>query len=372
MTEDVYQKLSELLDKNPTACPPSEEIQEILRILLTPEEAAVALGLSFAPLDIQVIADRAGVDPQVAGVRLESMADKGLVFSRKAKGVWGYSLFNVVIFFENLYRKVGSKETLEKLTPLWKSYFKFSSTLFLQQKDNKPPSLFRVIPIQKVIEPRLEVLIYEKVVDMIEQAEVVGISQCACRNLWKNCEAPRETCMVFDHLCNHLVERGFARYLSKDEMKEKLLEFDQKGLVRMVNNTRDRLHLICHCCSCCCGELRFLKETGYAGRIANSSLVSENDSDRCQGCGICADKRCPVKAIEMKEERPIVQEDQCLGCGLCVTGCPNKAMKMRLRTKIPDPFPNMPELGKSLLQARGKLDAFIEVMNPTYRPKRME
>lgn len=368
MGKDVYEKLRELLDRHPVSCPPIDEIQQILRILFSPEEAAVALGLSFAPLGVQEIAERARVDPQGAGEKLESMADKGLIFARQKEGAWGYGLFNRITLFENSYRKGASNEITEKLTPLWQSYFTILSGI----KDYKPAPLFRVIPLQKVIETRTEVLSYERVFEMIDKAKVVGITQCACRNLYQNCDAPRETCMVFDHMCTHLVQRGFARYLSKEEMKEKLEEFDQKGLFRLTNNTRDRLDIICHCCSCCCGTLRFLKESGGFNKIASSSLVSENNPDRCKGCGICADKRCPVQAIEMKEERPIVREKDCLGCGLCVTGCPNKAMKMKPRTEVTEPFANFNEWGMRTLQERGRLEAFMEVMNPAYRPKGLE
>jgi Na+-translocating ferredoxin:NAD+ oxidoreductase subunit B len=365
MEKDIYENLRELLDRNPVFCPPAKEIQEILRILFTPEEAAVALGLSFVPMEVQMIAARAGVDPLEAGGKLESMADKGLVFAQKNKGAWGYALFNRFILFENCFRKGVSNETTEKLTPLWQRYLTILSPI----KDYKPAPLARVIPLQKVIEPRTEVLSYERVFEMIDRAELVGITQCACRNLYQNCDGPREACMVFDQMCTHLVERGFARYLSKEEMKEKLEEFDQKGLVRMANNTMDRLNFICHCCSCCCATLRVLKESQGFYKIAGSSLVAENDPDLCLGCGICADKICPVQAIEMQEERPIVREEQCLGCGLCVTGCPNKARKMRPRIEFTEPFANLPEWGKLVLEEQGKLKAFMEVMNPAYRPK---
>jgi len=371
MLKDVYEELRELLDRHPFDCPPAREIQEILRILFTPEEAAVALGLSFVPLGVQQIAERAGVVLQEAGEKLESMADKGVIFARRKEGAWGYALFSFVPLFENSYRKGVHNETLEKLTPLWRSYWKLLSKLS-GTKEYKQTPFFRVIPIQKEIEYRAEVLNYEKVFEMIDVARVVGISNCACRSLQQNCQAPLETCMVFDSMCTYLVERGFARYLSKEEMKNKLKEFDQAGLVRMVNNTRDRLEIICHCCSCCCGSLRRLIESGCAGVIANSSLVSENNPDRCTGCGVCADQRCPVKAIEMNEERPVVKEEQCLGCGLCVTGCPNNARNMRPRAEITEPFANLSEWGMHALQARGGFEAFMEVMNPAFRPKQVK
>ncbi len=41
----------------------------------------------------------------------------------------------------------------------------------------------------------------------------------------------------------------------------------------------------------------------------------------CIGCSICA-KKCPVDAIEMEDELPVVDTETCIGCNLCVKECP--------------------------------------------------
>src|SRR5574341_1364241 len=105
MAIDLYERLRELLDSHPFGCPPAPEITEILKILFTEEEAKVALGLAFFPFTVQEIADKAGVSFQEAEIRLESLANKGLVFARKKDGVWGYALFDMVRLYENPFRK---------------------------------------------------------------------------------------------------------------------------------------------------------------------------------------------------------------------------------------------------------------------------
>ena len=53
-------------------------------------------------------------------------------------------------------------------------------------------------------------------------------------------------------------------------------------------------------------------------------LVAAVFSERCAGCGICADV-CTENAIEI-DEHAVVNCDICTGCGKCVSECPNEAI----------------------------------------------
>jgi len=357
MPEHLYEKLRELIDVHPLGCPPSPEVIELLKILFSEDEARVALGLGFIPFALDEIARRVGVDPIEAEPHLESLADKGVVYAREKNGVKGYALLNVINLFENPYRKGLNDETMNKLTPLWSKY---RSTL-LPNLGGETTSISRVVPIQQKIESKAEVLSYEKIDELIDQAKVVGIARCACREFEQKCDAPREACMVFDATCTYLVERGFARYLAKDEMKQKLREFDDAGLVRQVNNTRDRLEFVCHCCSCCCRLLSALTEFSNPRIMTKSAFLPVTDFDKCQGCGTCADERCPMAARMMVDEKPVLNVEKCIGCGLCATGCPNDAIRMERTAEVSEPPADYIELGMRLLQEKGKLEEFLKV-----------
>ncbi len=56
---DRYEKLREILHTHPAGAPKSKTFGEILRILFTPEEVEVALGLVFVPRNVQEIAKAA-------------------------------------------------------------------------------------------------------------------------------------------------------------------------------------------------------------------------------------------------------------------------------------------------------------------------
>lgn len=359
MSSDVYENLRALLDCHPFGCPSSPEIIEILKILFTDDEAKVALGLSFRPFTVEEIAVRAGLDPQGITQQLESLASKGLVYAREKDGVWKYVLYDTFRIFENPFRKRIDDETINKLTPLWKNYWNTFSKEF-----DRPTSPFRVIPIQEKIESVSKVLPYEKIYGMIDQAKVVGITRCACRELEQKCDAPRETCMIFNAACTFMVERGFAQYLTKKQMKEKVNELASAGLVLMVNNTQDGLDMICGCCPCCCRVLRIVKDFGNSQALARSAFIPVWDMEHCAGCGKCAEERCPMKAIDMVDEKPFMEIEQCIGCGLCVTGCPNDAIHFEKRTEVPGTPATIQDLGMQMLQARGKLNDFLKVITP--------
>ncbi len=361
MPDEVHERLRELLDRHPTGCAPAPEIIEILKAFFTEEEAKVALGLGFRPFGAEDVARRAGVDADTAQRCLDSLADKAVVFVREKEGKLGYALLPVMPgIFEFPYMKGMSDEMRLKLTPLWRKYLPELGK-GLSGTDTR---FSRIIPIQEEVDSEPGVLPYQKVYEMIDKAAVLGIATCACRDMERKCDAPREACMLFDQTCTYLVERGFGRYLDKEEMKEKLREFDEAGLVHQINNVQERLTFVCNCCTCCCGLLRVSLEWGHAPVFASSGFAPEVDAELCTSCGICADERCPVGAITVGGETVVVDRRLCIGCGLCVSGCPEGALRLVGVRESPEPPQTTGEMGMKILQEKGKLEAFLEVTSP--------
>lgn len=355
---NVYKKLIEILDKHPSGCVESDEIEEILKILFTEEEAKIACNMVFVPKPVEWIAKRAGTSVEFARQKLESLANKGVIYAREKDGIWGYSLLPVMPgIFEFPYMKGKKTEILEKLQPLWRSYLPKLSSGF----GTSSVSFSRVIPIQEEVVSVPGVLTYEMVYELIDKAKVVGIAHCACRELEEKCNAPKEACMLFDETCDFLVRRGFARYITKEEMKEKLKEFDKAGLVHQVNNSRDKLTFICNCCSCCCGLLRSLLEFKNPYVLTSSGFVPDVNTEICTGCSICSNERCHTGAITIVNNVAQIDKNKCIGCGLCVTGCSNNAMKLTRRENILQPPETIREMGMKILEEKGKLHDFIKL-----------
>jgi electron transport complex protein RnfB len=105
---------------------------------------------------------------------------------------------------------------------------------------------------------------------------------------------------------------------------------------------------LCSCCNDCCGLfVKAARTKPVLGKVtyAKSRFIVQDDPEVCTACGICADNRCPVGAITMKDlpefggECSFTDIEECIGCGLCVLTCPNEARKMKL-VRPPDYIPS--------------------------------
>jgi NAD-dependent dihydropyrimidine dehydrogenase PreA subunit len=118
-----------------------------------------------------------------------------------------------------------------------------------------------------------------------------------------------------------------ARPITKKEAYDILKLSEEAGLVHLTSNIENGHYFICNCCSCCCGVLRGVNDYGGAKGV-NSNYYAKIDEAECVSCGVCADERCQVFAIEATDDAYVVHEDKCIGCGLCISTCPSDAITL--------------------------------------------
>jgi uncharacterized Fe-S center protein len=62
------------------------------------------------------------------------------------------------------------------------------------------------------------------------------------------------------------------------------------------------------------------------GKLAQHCDVTPSFyEDKCIGCGEC-EKVCPVSAIQMENDRSVLDRAKCIGCANCIAACPSGAL----------------------------------------------
>ena len=329
--EEAYRALAERLSKFPIGVVINETLMEILKILYREEEAQIGSQFPIKPRPLSEIADLTGYPEKKLSNILNEMADKGLVVDIPRKSTVYYMLSPVVVgFFEYSLMRAG-KANLKALSELYEEYFqnrKVAEEIF-----GSDPKMFRTLIYERYI-PELiqtEVLDYEKASTVIRESGGGALSICACRHksyhLGEPCRYPMEDiCTSLGRPAEWLIRRGFARRASVDELLRNLERSYKLGLVLNCDNVINEPAYICHCCGCCCGPLRAIKEHGIFA-LQPSGFYPRIDEEGCLNCDTCVDA-CHLNALVATEAVPNINREICIGCGVCASVCPAEALEM--------------------------------------------
>jgi Pyruvate/2-oxoacid:ferredoxin oxidoreductase delta subunit len=309
-------------------------------MLFSPEEAHVAASLDFVPEPEEVVAKRAGVDPDVAADLLTRMASRALI--RGVKQPDGVRVFRNLLFIPGLFEMVhivpSPAVDMEKLGGLFEKYFQDGWGRAMH--GHKVP-IGRALP--PIGPPTEAVLPHEDVVKIVEQAPAAVLVDCTCREAVRKCDCPIDICMGLGQGMlggaiegdpvmepKYMVGLPHARLLSIDEAVHILERAEKAGLVHVTMNFQEDSWLICNCCSHACFLLRGASELDIPHAVAPSSFWSVIDEDGCTGCGAC-EPVCPMLAISMEDHVAKVDYERCLGCGVCVSSCLPEAIRLEKR-----------------------------------------
>ena len=198
------------------------------------------------------------------------------------------------------------------------------------------------IPVNVEIEADHSVLNVEEAMKYLEEAHTLAVSDCFCRGLRHNCDAPLNVCISMNEKAEyHLGDREATlrrnrREITKEEAADILRESHEAGLVLMAYVANDfpgaelkpdEVFSICGCCSCCCSQFSAVLRYGLAPHLLTSKAISVTDASACVDCGGCVD-RCQFGAREMVDGSLAFNPDLCFGCGLCVSTCPSAAITL--------------------------------------------
>jgi Pyruvate/2-oxoacid:ferredoxin oxidoreductase delta subunit len=375
---DAYGDLAARLQRGPVALPEPHDSRrraawrDIIEILFSADDAALAARLPVVPAGLEALAARLSLEPEALRPKLEALADKGLVLDLVDRG--GRTTYMlappVVGFFEFSMMRLDDGLPKARLARAYEAY-QHHDTAFLEEV-SAATAIGRTLVHEPAPADDLlsEVMDWERASACIEAAESVAVTNCFCRHtaeqLGRRCEYPMEACMSLDTGADYLVRHGFARPICREEGIEILTMARENGMVHIADNVRQEITYICSCCACCCSELRSVREG--LPIVQPSGFRAATDEERCRGCGRCV-RACPVQAVSLVSRGPRrdhgddtskkllghIDLDACLGCGVCVEACRDHAMHMERRPQQPYvPLNSVERITRRMLE-RGRL-----------------
>jgi electron transport complex protein RnfB len=346
---DAYERLAAALDRLANGFPRTEsgvELQ-VLRKMVSPEEAALAAVMTATPEPVIRIAERAGVDIHAAGQMLKTLARREIVWVSSTPGARGFRLAPFVV---GSYEPHMRNQPDAEFAQLIEAYFTAAGWSLGMAAQ---PALQRVVPARSAVKSEW-VLPYDDVRTLLLGAKSFVIGDCVCRVQQdlldhRQCDFPVKACLWFSN-----AEADREDVNSRAEALEFLDRIEKIGLVHTVSNVAEGVGYVCNCCGCCCGLLRGINEWGIDDSVAHANYYAEIDEEACTGCAVCLG-RCQVGAISENDGTYVVDRARCIGCGLCVTGCGVKAATLRRKPpeEIVPPPPTFAAWEQERLANRG-------------------
>jgi Pyruvate/2-oxoacid:ferredoxin oxidoreductase delta subunit/predicted transcriptional regulator len=317
MTEmTLYEQLAETV-----GAAGSSPIAKIFETMADENEAKVLLAAS-PPATVEEISQKTGIPSGEVDKIVESLFQKGLMFKSRKEDAIRYYRVRHIIQFHDATSVV--KDLSPELISLWKKYMDAEWVGYREKLMGMMPKPgLRVVPVNVSIEPQSQVLAFDDVKNLIEEANTIAVTNCACRAVEGKCEGRLERCIQLNRAADYAIERGTGRKLSKQEAIGILKISEEEGLVHCASNQRGPGHVICNCCDCCC---MFWGQMGYVSPSRFQAMV---DVDLCSACEACLDS-CHFDALEMVDENETAQvlAEKCMGCGLCLVTCPEEAISL--------------------------------------------
>ena len=297
--------------------------------VLTDENEARLLLTASPPATMQEISEKTGIELGDVEKMIDPLFRKGLLFKSKKTDVTRY--YRVRHLLQMHDATAVANDPPQRMLDLWKEYMATEWDAFGKKfEELLPTSVLMVIPVNVSIEANAQILAFEDVRSLIDNARNVAVTRCSCRVVDGACGKPLEVCIQLDRAADYAIERGTGRQLSREEAMSMLRMCEEEGLIHVAENRKSQGNVICNCCRDCCLNWTSVR-TGLGKFIAPSRFRASVEAEDCTGCELCVDA-CFFDALSMEGDDGLatIDADKCIGCGVCQVVCPTEAVRMQV------------------------------------------
>jgi Fe-S-cluster-containing hydrogenase component 2 len=363
MVDEKYRKAARSIVKAGfIPFPINDTMIELLKLLIDEEQLPfIAAFRRNTSQTMKQLKDSSKMTEDEIEMHVNKLSKIGLIFNQpSSKGVMVYRLMPILMIgvfeytfmqkreisneneklamlFAKLFAELISfvQNNYDNIVPIFKNFPPFDRTVPILDKTTTGENL-NIFINKEISIPEEKILPTQKIEELIEKFEDIAVGHCFCRNhkdlLGNPCKTTniRENCFTFGKSARYTSEQGFARMITKDEALKILKQSEKAGLVHKAFHPHEDIKRdetsICNCCECCCATFEMWRK-GAISMINSTNFLSSINEDLCVGCGTCVE-RCPVKAIELSDDKAERNAEWCIGCGICAHFCPENAITL--------------------------------------------
>jgi len=114
--------------------------------------------------------------------------------------------------------------------------------------------------------------------EIVGLAEGLALGPCTCREVFHNCDRPRDAEIMLGLTRNVFAAERPQDYreISQQEARDVLRQCREQGLVHTIIRCRGDFYAICNCCACCCVPLRLRNQYGIGRALTrHPDIVGE-------------------------------------------------------------------------------------------------
>lgn len=182
-----------------------------------------------------------------------------------------------------------------------------------------------------------QVIPLEHTKEVLRKSYEIALGDCMCRKI-KHLDY-KDKCLFINRSADSMVRKGGGKFIDIDKAINFVDYMKNNCYFSVWTGPKPFVACICSCnskeCAIHSNDLKYFKKP-----MSKGLFIAEIDKKACNNCGLCKEK-CEWGAIDIVENKILINDKICSGCGMCRGACRKNAINLVLRIKKIMPGPGL-------------------------------